>query len=171
MFFDAVRVKVRNEGFVRNKTIYIALGVLPDGTKEILGIWIEQTEGAKFWLRVVNELMTRGEHDILIAVADGLKGFPEAINAVFPQTVIQTCIVGPLKKSSFFPPSFFSWPQRAAPLVFGHRRVHVGIHESQLRSHGLFRRCKEPGPPSETMAMGDLSGWSKQPDRVFIDPV
>ena len=62
VFFDAIRVKVRDEGFVRNKAIYIALGVLPDGTKEILGIWIEQTEGAKFWLRVVNELKTRGAH-------------------------------------------------------------------------------------------------------------
>jgi putative transposase len=79
-------------GFVHNKAIYIALGVLP-GPKEILGIWIEQTEGAKFWLRVVNELKTRGAQDILIAVVDGLKGFPEAINAVFPQTVVQTCIV------------------------------------------------------------------------------
>ena len=93
VFFDAIRVKVRDEGFVRNKAIYIALGILPDGTKEILGIWIEQTEGAKFWLRVMNELKNRGAQDILIAVVDGLKGFPEAINAVFPQTVIQTCIV------------------------------------------------------------------------------
>ena len=93
VFFDAIRVKVRDEGFVRNKAIYLALGVLPDGTKEILGIWIEQTEGAKFWLRVVNELKTRGAQDILIAVVDGLKGFPEAITAVFPLTSVQTCIV------------------------------------------------------------------------------
>ena len=71
VFFDAIRVKVRDEGFVRNKAIYIALGLQPDGTKEILGIWIEQTEGAKFWLRVVNELKTRGVQDILIAVVDG----------------------------------------------------------------------------------------------------
>ena len=84
VFFDAIRVKVRDEGFVRNKAIYIALGVLPDGTKEILGIWIEQTEGAKFWLRVVNELKGRGVQDILIAVVDGLKGFPEAIKCCFP---------------------------------------------------------------------------------------
>ena len=78
-------MKIRDEGFVRNKAVYIALGILPDGTKEILGIWIEQTEGAKFWLRVMNELKNRGAGDILIAVVDGLKGFPEAINAVFPQ--------------------------------------------------------------------------------------
>ena len=99
VFFDAIRVKVRDEGFVRNKAIYIALGILPDGTKEILGIWIEQTEGAKFWLRVMNELKNRGAQDILIAVVDGLKGFPEAINAVFPQTVIQTCIVHLIRHS------------------------------------------------------------------------
>ena len=99
VFFDAIRVKVRDEGFVRNRAIYIALGILPDGTKEILGIWIEQTEGAKFWLRVMNELKNRGAQDILIAVVDGLKGFPEAINAVFPQTVIQTCIVHLIRHS------------------------------------------------------------------------
>ena len=84
--FDAIRVKIRDEGFVRNKAVYIALGIQPDGTKEVLGIWIEQTEGAKFWLRVMNELKNRGVTDILIGVVDGLKGFPEAINAVFPET-------------------------------------------------------------------------------------
>ncbi len=101
VFFDAIRVKIRDEGFVRNKAVYIALGILPDGTKEILGIWIEQTEGAKFWLRVMNELKNRGIGDILIAVVDGLKGFPEAITAVFPNTVVQTCIVGLLNNPSF----------------------------------------------------------------------
>jgi putative transposase len=75
VFFDAIRVKIRDEGFVRNKAVYIALAILPEGTKEILGIWIEQTEGAKFWLRVMNELKNRGLSDILIAVVDGLKGF------------------------------------------------------------------------------------------------
>src|ERR1700733_5588963 len=104
VFFDAIRVKVRDEGFVRNKAIYIALGILPDGTKEILGIWIEQTEGAKFWLRVMNELKNRGAQDILIAVVDGLKGFPEDINAVFPLTVIQTCIVHLIRHYKDFAP-------------------------------------------------------------------
>ena len=98
--FDAIRVKIRDEGFVRNKAVYIALGIQPDGTKEVLGIWIEQTEGAKFWLRVMNDLRNRGITDILIAVVDGLKGFPEAINAVFPETIVQTCIVGSLKNPS-----------------------------------------------------------------------
>ena len=110
VFFDAIRVKIRDEGFVRNKAIYIALGILPDGTKEILGIWIEQTEGAKFWLRVMNELKNRGVADILIAVVDGLKGFPEAISAVFPQTVVQTCIVHLIRHSL----EFVSWKDRKA---------------------------------------------------------
>jgi len=100
VFFDAIRVKIRDEGFVRNKAVYIALAVLPDGAREILGLWIEQTEGARFWLRVMNELKNRGIQDILIAVVDGLKGFPEAINAVFPETVVQTCIVHPIRHSS-----------------------------------------------------------------------
>src|SRR3972149_3155852 len=108
VFFDAIRVKVRDEGFVRNKAIYIALGILPEGTKEILGIWIEQSEGAKFGLRVMNELKSRGAQDILIAVVDGLKGFPEAINAVFPQTIVQTCIVHLLRHSM----DFASWKDR-----------------------------------------------------------
>lgn len=73
VFFDALRVKVRDEGTVRNKAIHVALGVRPDGTKEVLGLWIEQTEGAKFWLRVMTELKTRGVEDVLIAVVDGLK--------------------------------------------------------------------------------------------------
>ena len=93
VFFDAIRVKIRDEGFVRNKAVYIALAILPDGTKEIPGLWIEQTEGAKFWLRVMNEIKNRGVQDILLAVVDGLKGFPEAINATFPETLVQTCIV------------------------------------------------------------------------------
>ena len=108
VFFDAIRVKIRDEGFVRNKAVYIALGILTDGTKEILGIWIEQTEGAKFWLRVMNELKNRGVGDILIAVVDGLKGFPDAINAVLPQTVVQTCVVHLIRNSM----SFASWKDR-----------------------------------------------------------
>ena len=86
VFLDALRVKVRDEGTVRNKAVHVAFGVRPDGTKEVLGLWIEQTEGAKFWLRVMNELCERGIDAILIAVVDGLKGFPDAIAAVFPRT-------------------------------------------------------------------------------------
>jgi len=119
VFFDAIRVKIRDEGFVRNKAVYIALGILPDGNKEILGIWIEQTEGAKFWLRVMNELKNRGIGDILIAVVDGLKGFPEAITAVFPQTVVQTCIVHLIRHSL----DFVSWKDRK-PAVAALRAIY-----------------------------------------------
>ena len=108
VFFDAIRIKIRDEGFVRNKAVYIALGIQADGTKEVLGLWIEQTEGAKFWLRVMNELKNRGVADILIAVVDGLKGFPEAITAVFPETTVQTCIVHLIRNSL----SFCSWKDR-----------------------------------------------------------
>ena len=102
VFFDALRVKIRDEGLVRNKAVHIALGVRADGTKEILGLWLEQNEGAKFWLRVMNELRNRGVEDVLIAVVDGLKGFPEAIAAVFPDATVQTCIVHLLRQSLAF---------------------------------------------------------------------
>lgn len=102
VFFDALRVKIRDQGVVRNKAVYLALGVRTDGIKEVLGLWIEQNEGAKFWLLVMNELKNRGVEDILIAVVDGLKGFPEAINAAFPKTTVQTCIVHLLRHSLSF---------------------------------------------------------------------
>jgi len=102
VFFDALRVKVRDEGLVRNKAVHIALGVRADGMKEILGLWIEQNEGAKFWLRVMNELRNRGVEDVLIAVVDGLKGFPDAIRAVFPEATVQTCIVHLMRHSLDF---------------------------------------------------------------------
>jgi putative transposase len=99
VFFDALRVRIRDEGTVRNKAVYLALGVAADGTREVLGLWIEQNEGAKFWLKVMNELRNRGVEDILIAVVDGLKGFPEAITAVFPEAQVQTCIVHLIRHS------------------------------------------------------------------------
>ena len=93
VFFDALRVKIREEATVRSKAVYLALGILPNGTREILGLWIEHTEGAKFWLKVFTDLRTRGCQDILIAVTDGLKGMPEALEASYPRTTLQTCIV------------------------------------------------------------------------------
>jgi putative transposase len=108
IFFDALRVKIRDEGMVKNKAVYVVLGMNRSGEKEVLGLWIEQSEGAKFWLKVMNDLRNRGVADILIAVVDGLKGFPEAINSVFPKTTVQTCIVHLIRNSM----SFVSWKDR-----------------------------------------------------------
>jgi putative transposase len=95
-------VKIRDEGLVRNKAVHNALGVRADGGKEILGLWLEQNEGAKFWLRVMNELRGRGVEDLLLAVVDGLKGFPAAIQTVFPEAMVQTCIIHLLRQSLAF---------------------------------------------------------------------
>ena len=108
MYLDAVRVKVRHNGSVINKAVYLAIGVTWDGTKDILGMWIAETEGAKFWLQVITELKNRGVKDIFIACVDGLKGFPEAIEAVFPDTQVQLCIVHMVRNSL----RYVSWKQR-----------------------------------------------------------
>ena len=131
VFFDALRVKIRDEGMVCNKAIDIALGVRADGRKEVLGLWLEQNEGAKFWLRVMNELKHRGVDDILLAVVDGLKGFPDAITAVFPETIVQTCIVHLLRNSM----AFVSWKDRknlAAALKTVYRAVDADAAEKAL---------------------------------------
>ncbi len=99
VFFDALRVKIRDDGVVSNKAVYLALGIQADGQRDVLGLWIEQTEGAKFWLKVFNELKTRGCQDILIAVVDGLKGLTEAIGTAYPKTTVQTCIVHLIRNS------------------------------------------------------------------------
>jgi len=108
VFFDALRVKIRDEATVRSKAVYLALAVLSDGTRDILGIWIEQTEGAKFWMKVFTDLKSRGCQDILIAVTDGLKGMSEALAAVFPATTLQTCIVHLMRHSL----DYVSWKER-----------------------------------------------------------
>lgn len=100
VYFDGFVVKVRHEGVVRNRTIYVVLGINMQGHKEVLGLWVAQNEGARFWLSVMNELRHRGVEDILIASVDGLKGFPEAIEAAFPQTIVQTCIVHMVRTST-----------------------------------------------------------------------
>jgi len=101
---------MRADGVVRNKAVYLALGIRRDGTREILGIWIETTEGAKFWLKVFNELRNRGTADILIAVTDGLNGMEQALAAAFPKTTLQTCIVHLIRNSL----DYASWKDRKA---------------------------------------------------------
>ena len=120
VFFDALRVKIRDDATVRSNAVYLALAVLPDGRRDILGIWIEQTEGAKFWMKVFSDLTTRGCQDILIAVTDGLKGMEEALGAVFPRTTLQTCIVHLLRNSL----DFANWKQRK-PLAAALRAIYT----------------------------------------------
>lgn len=120
VFFDALRVKIRDEATVRSKAVYLALAVLPDGTRDVLGLWIEQSEGAKFWMKVFTDLKTRGCQDILIAVTDGLKGMSEALAAVYPETTLQTCIVHLIRHSL----DFANWKERK-PLAMALRPIYA----------------------------------------------
>ncbi|WP_321364375.1 IS256 family transposase [uncultured Celeribacter sp.] len=110
VFMDAIRVKIRTDGVVMNKAVFVALAILPDGTRDVLGLWFQANEGAKFWAKVLSDLRNQGVQDILIAVVDGLKGFPQAIEAAFPQAQVQTCIVHLLRHSM----SFASYKDRKA---------------------------------------------------------
>lgn len=104
LYLDCIHVKVRDAGAVRNKAVFLAIGVNMDGHKEVLGLWIAQTEGAKFWLQVVTELKNRGVQDIFIACVDGLKGFPDAVETVYPKAAVQLCIVHMVRNSLHFVP-------------------------------------------------------------------
>ena len=108
VYLDAIRVKVRDTGHVLNKAVYLAIGISLDGVKEVLGMWVAENEGAKFWLQIVTELRNRGVQDIFIACVDGLKGFPQAIETVFPQTQVQLCLVHMVRNSL----RYVAWKQR-----------------------------------------------------------
>jgi putative transposase len=108
VYLDAIVVKSRQDGRIRNKAVYLALGVNLDGHKELLGLWIANSEGAKFWLNIITELKNRGVNDIIIACVDGLKGFPEAIQTVFPEAQVQLCIVHMVRNSL----RYVSWKDR-----------------------------------------------------------
>lgn len=136
VFFDALRVKIREDATVRSKAVYLALAILPDGTRDILGLWIEQTEGAKFWMKVFSDLKTRGCQDILIAVTDGLKGMQEALAAVYPATTLQTCIVHLIRHSL----DFANWKQRK-PLAMALRPIYTAPHaEAAAAALDAFER-------------------------------
>lgn len=131
VMFDCLRVKIRDEGVVRNKAVYVALGVTRTGSKEVLGLWIEQTEGARFWHRVLTELQGRGVGDVLIALIDGLAGFPEAIAAVYPHAQIHTCVVHLVRRSL----AYVGWQERkrvAAALRAVYRAETVPAAEAAL---------------------------------------
>jgi putative transposase len=110
VYLDALVVKIRDKGVVQNKAVYLAVGVGLDGAKDVLGMWIQQTEGAKFWMAILTELRNRGVQDILILCADGLTGLPDAVAAVFSETIFQTCIVHMVRSST----RFVSWKERKA---------------------------------------------------------
>jgi putative transposase len=136
VYLDCIHVKARDQGAVRVKAVYLALGINLAGEKELLGLWIAQTEGAKFWLQVVTELKNRGVADIFITCVDGLKGFPEAIEAVFPRTTVQLCIVHMVRHSL----NYVSWKQRqeaAADLRVLYTAATVDDAERQL---GTFEK-------------------------------
>ncbi len=133
VFFDAIRMKIRDEGRVMNKAAYLAIGVGMDGLKDVLGIWIEKNEGAKFWLSVFTELRNRGLHDVLIACVDGLKGLPEAIESVYPEAEVQLCIVHMVRNSL----KFVSYKERkkiAADLKHVYRAATVEQAEEALQN-------------------------------------
>jgi len=158
VFFDALRVKIREDAVVRNKAIYLALGVLPDGTRDILGLWIESTEGAKFWMKVFNDLETRGVNDILIAVTDGLKGMSEALGAVFPATTLQTCIVHLIRNSL----DYASWKDRkllaaAIKPIYTARSAEAAQAELDAFEHGPWGQ-KSPAV---------VAAWRRAWDRVI----
>ena len=158
VFFDALRVKIRDEGVVRNKAVYLALGVQRDGTRDIPGIWIETTEGAKFWMKVFNDLKTRGVNDILIAVTDGLKGIPEALGAVFPATTLQTCIVHLIRNSL----DFASWKDRKA-LAAALRPIYAAASAEAAEAALDAFEAGEWGRKFPTV----VSAWRRAWDRVI----
>ena len=132
VYLDALQVKVKSDGRVQNKAIYLAIGINVQGHKEVLGLWAAQNEGAKFWLGVVSELKNRGVQDIFIACVDGLKGFPEAIEAVFPQTQVQLCLVHLVRYSLAFV-SFKDRKEVAAGLKAIYQAVTAGEAEARLQ--------------------------------------
>ncbi|WP_126447988.1 IS256 family transposase [Sulfuricystis multivorans] len=158
VFFDCLRVKIRDEGTVRNKAVYLALGVLPDGSRDVLGLWIEQTEGAKFWLKVFNELRNRGVQDILIAVVDGLKGFPESIETAFPLATVQTCIVHLIRNSL----DYVSWTNRKA-VAAALRPVYTAPIEAAAREALAAFENGEWGQKHPTIA----AAWHRNWERVI----
>lgn len=143
VYLDALRVKVRDDGQVKNKAVYLAIGINLEGLKEVLGLWIEQTEGSKFWLQVLTELKNRGLNEVLIACVDGLTGFPEAISSVYPDADVQLCIVHMVRNSL----KFVSYKYRkeiAQDLKKIYRAVSVSEAKHNLRKFSTKWDAKYP---------------------------
>ena len=156
VFFDALRVKIREDNVVRNKAVYLALGVLPDGSRDILGLWIENTEGAKFWMKVFNDLQTRGVADILIAVTDGLKGMPEALAVTYPATTLQTCIVHLIRNSL----DYAGWKDRKA-LAQALKPIYTAVNVERAEAELAAFEAGPWGQKFPTVAASWRRAWSR----------
>lgn len=157
VILDAMRVKIRDEGTVRNKAVYLAIGVDREGRKDVLGLWIEQTEGAAFWLRVMTELKSRGVEDILIALVDGLAGFPEAITTVFPQAQVHHCVVHLVRGSL----SYVSWKDRKAVSAALRAIYRAPTEDAALAALAAFEAS-----PSGTRYAPIATMWRRHWDHV-----
>lgn len=167
VFFDALRVKIREDAVVRNKAIYLALAMRADGTREILGLWIEGTEGAKFWMKVFNDLKTRGVEDILIAVTDGLKGMPEALGAVYPATTLQTCIVHLIRHSL----DYANWKERK-PLAAALKPIYQAVSAEAAEAALTAFEAGPWGTKFPTVAASWRRAWSQViPFFAFPAPI
>jgi len=156
VYMDAIRVKCRDKGHIINKAVYLAIGITMDGNKEALGMWVAENEGAKFWLHVVTELKNRGVQDIFIACVDGLKGFPEAIETVFPDAQVQLCIVHMVRHSL----KYVSWKQRkevAADLKTIYQSATAAEAELNLNA---FAEKWDPSHPSISQS------WRRNWERI-----
>jgi putative transposase len=158
VFFDALRVKIREDNVVRNKAVYLALGVRRDGTREVLGLWIETTEGAKFWMKVFNDLRTRGVLDILIAVTDGLTGMAQALEVVFPKATLQTCIVHLIRNSL----DYASWKDRK-PLAAALRPIYAAAGAEAAEAALDTFEASEWGRKFPTV----VAAWRRAWDQVI----
>ncbi len=161
VFFDALRVKIRDEATGRSQAIYLAHAVLPDGARDILGPWIEQTEGAKFWMKGFSDLKARGGRDILIAVTDGLTGMSEALAAVFPETTLQTCIVHLIRQSL----DFANWKERK-PMAAALRTVY-GAPRAEAAGAALDAFARGPWGPEIPDRRGVLAPRLDPRDSVL----
>ena len=143
VYLDAIRVKIRDNGSIRNKAVHLCLGVNMEGEKELMGLWIAHNEGAKFWLSVLTELKNRGMQDMFIACVDGLTGFPEAIETVFPDTQVQLCIVHLVRNSL----SFVTWKDRK-PVVADLKPVYQAAtaEEAEMRLEAFAQKWDEKYP-------------------------
>jgi putative transposase len=155
VYLDALVVKVRDQGIVQNKAAHIAIGVGVEGNKEVLGIWLETNEGAKFWLKVINEIKNRGVQDMLIVCCDGLRGFPDAIEAVFPNATVQLCIVHMIRNSL----RFVGWKERKA-VAADLRPIYTAESEEAAES-ALEAFAAKYGQRFPTVVQSWRSNWER----------